>query len=68
MELSYILTAFWYLLNVIDASVDAHLFDFKVTPDLSLRVEPYFQNQHFNKQTITGLRLQIAIPGVFGFK
>ena len=68
MELSYILTGFWYLLNVIDASVDAHLFDFKISSDLSMKIEPYFYHQPTNNQTITGLRLQVAIPGVFGFK
>lgn len=29
-----------YALNIIDASVDAHLFEFDVSDDLSLRVEP----------------------------
>ena len=68
MELSYILAGFWYLLNVIDASVDAHLFDFKVSPNLSLRFDPYIYNQPMNNQTIPGLRMQVSIPGVFGFK
>lgn len=30
-----------YLLNVVDASVDAHMFTFDVSPDLSLNVRPY---------------------------
>jgi len=68
MELSYILAGFWYLLNVIDASVDAHLFDFQVSPNLSLRFEPYLYNQTLNNQTMPGLRMQVSIPGVFGFK
>lgn len=29
-----------YALNIIDASVDAHLFEFDVSDDLSLRIEP----------------------------
>ncbi|MGL5317607.1 MAG: DUF5683 domain-containing protein [Bacteroidales bacterium] len=29
-----------YLLSVLDAYVDAQLFDFEITPDLSMRVEP----------------------------
>ncbi len=68
LELSYILTGFWYLINVIDASVDAHLFDFKVSQDLTLKVEPQFYHQPINNKTIPGIRVQIGIPGVFGFK
>ncbi len=68
LELSYILTGFWYLVNVIDASVDAHLFDFKVSDDLSIKIEPQFYHQPINNKTIPGIRVQIGIPGVFGFK
>ncbi|MBL0341750.1 MAG: hypothetical protein IPP71_12900 [Bacteroidetes bacterium] len=31
-----------YLLNILDASVDAHLFYFNVSDDLSLHVQPGF--------------------------
>lgn len=31
-----------YALNIIDASVDAHLFEFDVSDDLTLRIEPNF--------------------------
>jgi len=40
MNLSYILTGALYLLNIIDASVDASLYDFDVSDDLSIRFEP----------------------------
>jgi hypothetical protein len=39
-DLSYILTGVWYILNVIDATVDAHLFTWEVDEDLTLRLEP----------------------------
>lgn len=68
MELSYIFAGFWYLLTVVDATVDAHLFDFKVSPNLSLKIEPILYNQPVNNQVITGLRMQVSIPGFFGFK
>lgn len=67
MELSYILTGFLYIINLVDASVDAHLFDFEVSPNLSLRVEPYIISQPTINQTIPGLRIRVGIPGIFGF-
>lgn len=39
-ELSIILTAGFYLLQVIDATVDAYLFDWSVGEDLSLKLDP----------------------------
>ncbi|MDO5522729.1 MAG: DUF5683 domain-containing protein [Bacteroidia bacterium] len=39
-DLSIILTVAWYGLGIVDAYVDAQLFEFDVSPDLSLRVEP----------------------------
>ncbi|MBP3355696.1 MAG: hypothetical protein J6K95_00805 [Rikenellaceae bacterium] len=39
-DLSIIITAGFYLLNVIDAHVDAHLKDFDVSDDLTMTLEP----------------------------
>lgn len=39
-DLSIIICAGVYALNILDATVDAHLFDFDVSNDLSLRVQP----------------------------
>jgi hypothetical protein len=39
-DLSLIFTGVLYALNIIDASVDAHLKDFDVTDDLTLKVRP----------------------------
>ena len=39
-ELSIIMTFAVYILNIVDASVDAHLFDFDVSEDLSLYTTP----------------------------
>lgn len=40
-DLSYIAIAAIYALNIIDANVDAHLFYFDVSEDISLNVMPY---------------------------
>ena len=35
---SYIFTALWYIINIVDAAVDAHLYDFNVDDNLSLQL------------------------------
>lgn len=39
-DLSIILSVAWYFLCMADSYVDAQLFDFDITPDLSMRIEP----------------------------
>jgi hypothetical protein len=39
-ELTCIFGSLFYVLNIIDASVDAHLYKFDISEDLSLRIEP----------------------------
>ncbi len=40
MELSIIALSVFYILNIVDAAVDAHLSGFNVTDDLSLLIQP----------------------------
>ena len=40
LEISVIFTAIWYILNIVDAAVDAHLFTYDIKKDLSLHFEP----------------------------
>ncbi|MDH6306427.1 hypothetical protein M2459_003151 [Parabacteroides sp. PF5-5] len=44
-DLSIILTVGFYALTLIDAYVDAELFNFDVSPDLSMRIEPAYSPQ-----------------------
>lgn len=39
-DMSIFIAAGVYILGILDAYVDAHLFDFDISPDLSMRVEP----------------------------
>ena len=39
-DLSYIILGLIYILNIVDASVDAHLFYFDVSEDISMRIRP----------------------------
>jgi len=47
-ELSFIVGAAWYVLQMIDAVVDAHLYYWNVDDDISLKVEPVI-----NSSTLT---------------
>jgi hypothetical protein len=42
-DLVIIGTVVWYLLNIVDATVDAHLYSFDVSDDLSVRYYPTMQ-------------------------
>ncbi|HDR90417.1 MAG TPA: hypothetical protein ENN63_12430 [Bacteroidetes bacterium] len=58
-DLSYIGLAAWYVLNIIDASVDAHMYDFDVGEDLVLRVEPAWQPTGYG-MNMTGVRCTLT--------
>ena len=47
-DLAYIICAGFYLLNIIDASVDAHLFNFTINEDISLNIEPSMMHSNYN--------------------
>ena len=58
VELTVIFSAVWYLLNVIDATVDAHFFDYDISDNLTLHLEPAFMIPTGSKERFTnGMRL-----------
>ncbi len=61
VDLISALLVVWYGLNLVDAAVDAHLFDFDVSDDLSMQISPDFkQYQAFNKNSATfGVQLKL---------
>lgn len=48
-----------YIINIIDANVDAYLFDFDVSDDLSLRIEPTILNTANYNTASVGLKFSI---------
>ncbi len=57
-DLSFIgMVALWGL-NVIDASVDAHFFDYDISDDLSIRVEPIIRNNYLSSSEF-GVKLSL---------
>ncbi len=46
-----IITGFVYLLQMVDAHVDAHLKEFKVNPKLQVKLEPRFEQNYFAGNT-----------------
>lgn len=42
-ELSYIVTTALYVLQIVDATVDGHLYSFDVSNDLSMHIDPRWQ-------------------------
>lgn len=47
LELSYILTGALYILQVLDATVDAHFVNYDVSEDLSLHISPKIEPDPF---------------------
>jgi len=65
LEITYISAAAIYLLNILDATVDAHLLDFDVGEDLSMNVRPtviQFSNQSIlmkNQPPVAGVKFSV---------
>jgi hypothetical protein len=58
-DLSIIMTVGFYLICMADAYVGAQLFDFDVSPDLSLRIEPVVNPGMGNSARLYGLNCSI---------
>ena len=61
MELSWIITAAWYVLQIIDANVDAHFFYYDINDDLTLHFEPQFNTVTFDKSVIYGNNIGLSL-------
>ncbi|WKV10923.1 DUF5683 domain-containing protein [Marivirga harenae] len=55
-----ILAGIFYVLNIVDATVDAHLREFNINEDLSLNIKPSFQRSQYNDMQ-AGLSLNFRL-------
>ena len=59
-DLSYIVTIGVYAIWIIDAYVDAQLFEFDISPDLSMRVEPVLFDRSPSNTRSVGMQLSFV--------
>ncbi len=57
-DLSYLGIAAWYLISILDANVDASLFDYDISENLTLRLEPYHL-PYYNISSV-GVNIKLA--------
>lgn len=59
LEISILVTALWYILNILDATVDAHLYSFNISKNLTMKLEPVITPPVANTLTGGGIRLSL---------
>lgn len=58
-DLLFVLTGVAYIINVVDAAVDAHLFYFEVNDDLSAELRPNVQYAQFQRSFVPSMTLSL---------
>jgi len=59
LEVSCIFTGLFYILNIVDAAVDAHLFTYNISDDLSLKLDPVITGPFISRNFTSGIRLSL---------
>jgi hypothetical protein len=60
-DLSIFATVGWYAITIIEAYVDAQLYDFDITPDLSMRVQPALLRNAYGVPSTLGLQCNLSL-------
>ena len=60
LDISAICTGVWYILNIVDATVDAHLFEWNMKDDIHLSWQPVMLNNTSQASAAPGLRLNLS--------
>lgn len=66
-DLSIIVSIAYYGLTLIDAFVDAHLYDFDISPDLSLKLRPAIINDRFTINQMPKTSFSYGLTGSIKF-
>jgi len=59
LEISILITVLWYAVNILDATVDAHLYTFNITDKLAVKVEPAMLPTQVSYKPAAGLKLSL---------
>ena len=60
-DLSVIITIACYALSIVDAYVDAQLYDFDISPDLSMHIQPALMVNKYGVNNTFGLQCSISL-------
>ena len=60
-DLSIIISIAYYALTIVDAYVDAQLYDFDISPDLSIHVQPSLMENRYGVNNTLGLQCSISL-------
>ncbi len=60
LDISAICTGVWYILNIVDATVDAHLFEWNMKDDIHLSWQPVMLNNPNYASTAPGVRVHVS--------
>lgn len=60
-DLSIILSIGYYAITLVEAYVDAQLFDFDISPDLSMQIRPALMKNGYGKTNSAGFQLSLNL-------
>ena len=60
-DLSIIVTIGFYALTIVDAYVDAQLYDFDISPNLSMHISPALMENRYGLNNTLGLQCSISL-------
>ncbi len=60
LDVTAICTGVFYILNIVDAAVDGHLFDWNMKDDIHLSWQPTMQTSNYSANAAPGVRLSLS--------